>query len=391
MGNVFFGKQLLLATMGVAVAERLRESGIRAQNIETANAIEALACWLTYKNNNWTSDPRLRGVTKMRGRRQAPSFAEARKRSFYVTQPMRMSTVQPLLALGFVDSESGRFNAFRLGQLGRDFLKSVCEHHGSSYYSKGVFEHLVHWASQNAIGGRLDTLTAAISPLEPLPEKTRGLLRELLVRGDDWKVCRRRSVLAWLERVSSGGLLRDCGAEKPPELDEEHWRDLEAGAKFFETREVAINLLDEVERLIGNVTDRPKFDLRSSPELRICECCDRLAKIAQEFLGMSRDPSPEQQAMVFCRECLDGKKVIENIVKRDGRVLRLSGQYIIPGPAFRGAEATDTADEADAEQETSVDGCISDGHLPPYISRRVGNMLLMSRDLHGKLGEYLKT
>jgi len=68
LGGVWFGKQLFLATLGVAIAERVRNSGKRVQNIEVANAVEALACWLALDGNNWKGDPRVRGATKMRGK-----------------------------------------------------------------------------------------------------------------------------------------------------------------------------------------------------------------------------------------------------------------------------------------------------------------------------------
>ena len=92
LGGVWFGKQLLLATLGVAIAGRIRDSGRRAQNIEVANAVEALACWLALASNDWKRDPRLRGVLKLSGKNEL-SFATVSKRSFYVTQPMRQSTV----------------------------------------------------------------------------------------------------------------------------------------------------------------------------------------------------------------------------------------------------------------------------------------------------------
>ena len=66
LGGVWFGRQLFLATTGVAIAERVRNSGKRAQNIGVANAVEALACWLALGVNGWNRDPRLRGATKMR-------------------------------------------------------------------------------------------------------------------------------------------------------------------------------------------------------------------------------------------------------------------------------------------------------------------------------------
>jgi hypothetical protein len=71
---------------------------MRVQNIEVTNAIEALACWLALEGNGWKPDPRVRGARKMR-RNMDLSFAHMRKPGFYVTQPMRQATVQPLRAL----------------------------------------------------------------------------------------------------------------------------------------------------------------------------------------------------------------------------------------------------------------------------------------------------
>src|SRR5580700_10345534 len=84
LGGVWFGKQLLLATLGVAIAERARDSGKRAQNIEVTNAVEALACWLALDFNGWKRDPRLRGALKLSGKKDL-SFATVSKRSSYVT------------------------------------------------------------------------------------------------------------------------------------------------------------------------------------------------------------------------------------------------------------------------------------------------------------------
>lgn len=117
LGGVWYGKQLLLATLGVAVAEAARDRGAKVQNIEVANAIEALACWLAFNKTGWSRDARLRGNTKLHGKDDL-SFRRVRQRSFYVTQPMRMATVQALPALGFVDSDSARFKAFRCSDAG---------------------------------------------------------------------------------------------------------------------------------------------------------------------------------------------------------------------------------------------------------------------------------
>ena len=54
-GGVWFGKQVFLATLGVAAAVRVRSTGGRCQNIEVANAVEALACWMALEGNGWTT------------------------------------------------------------------------------------------------------------------------------------------------------------------------------------------------------------------------------------------------------------------------------------------------------------------------------------------------
>jgi hypothetical protein len=68
LGGVWFAKQLFLATLGVAIAERVRDSGRTVRNIEVANAVEALACWLALDGNGWKRNPRLRGASKMRNK-----------------------------------------------------------------------------------------------------------------------------------------------------------------------------------------------------------------------------------------------------------------------------------------------------------------------------------
>ena len=123
LGGGWFGKQLLLGALGVAIAERVRNSGKRAQNIEVTNAVEALACWLALDFSGWKRDPRLRGALKLSGKKDL-SFATVSKRSFYVTQPMRQATVQPLRALGVIESSGERFNAFRCTRHGEAFIEA---------------------------------------------------------------------------------------------------------------------------------------------------------------------------------------------------------------------------------------------------------------------------
>jgi hypothetical protein len=249
LGGVWFGKQLLLATLGVAVAARLRADGHRIRNIETANAIEALACWLALSQNQWKRDARLRGARKLLGKEDL-SFSAVRKPTFYVTQPMRMTTVQPLWALGLVDSDAERFNSFDCSDDGRQFIETSCR----SYYpsKRTVLDHLVGWSrgQHNSVKSS-PPLQKALSPLEPLRPESRDFLRDMLVRGKDAVALRRRNAVKWVEQLRMAKNQTVEWGDKPRIVEADHWHDLHVGALFFQVRDAAISVLDYLEEQLG--------------------------------------------------------------------------------------------------------------------------------------------
>lgn len=388
MGNVFFGKQLLLATMGIRVAEHLRREGSRCRNIETANAIEALACRLALESNGWQSDMRLRGVTKLRGTPVIVRFEQARRRGFYVTTPMRMATVQPLLALGLVDSESERFNAYRVGQRGRDLIEAVCEAYGESYRSSGVFEHLARWAAGAARALPASPLAAALSPILPLPVGARPILRDCIVAGDTEEAGRRRAVLAWVDRVAGDRSAGATWSDRPLEIGEDHWEDLQAGARFFALRDAALRLLDRIEGAIRDSSKR-RFELGARLAGGIGTEAEAVSRLAGEFLALEHDRTSGALATQFCRECTGDTKMVEALVQRDDRILRMSGRAVIPGPAFEAVQAAVPDLEGDGEDVEEGPLGPSDAVVPPGISLRVWNMLLLGQDLGGKIEAWL--
>jgi len=383
LGGVWYGKQLLLATLGVAVAEAARSQGVKVQNIEVANAIEALACWLAFNGNGWSSDRRLRGNTKLQQGKDDFSFRRVRQRNFYVTQPMRMATVQALPALGFVESDSVRFNAFRCLDEGRDFIEKAV---GSSRpYNRSVIDHLTWWAQMK--DDRVDTeaLRQVLSPLNRLSDEAIPLLRERLIQGgneshEDKK--RRGNALAWVESLrehSSDSLTWDhC----PKEISKEHWHDLRAGALFSEAREAAISTLDSAEAYIGIQTARQSIALEAQLPEVLVPAIEKLKSAARKYLDFT---SAHEDANTFCCECLNDEpaSILRALVYRDGHVLRLVGDDVKPGPAFSGSITQVSADDDD--QETPKTGDIS---LPEGISYRVRNLYRLNLDMHGELDEW---
>lgn len=383
LGGVWYGKQLLLATLGVVVAENARNQGAKVQNLEMANAVEALACWLAFESNGWASDARLRGNTKLQGKEDF-SFRRVRQRNFYVTQPMRMATVQALPALGFVESGSVRFNNFRCTEAGNDFIEQATK--GYNPHGNSIIKHLTQWVlGDNKTHTK--PLIQALSPLSPLVKNAMPLLRERLIQGgneaeEDKK--RRSNALAWVETLRTNNQATPTWAQRPQAISDVHWHDLQAGALFFETREAAIATLDATEAHIGNQGSGQWLSLTKQIPEALLQPLERLKSAAQKYLDFT---AVNEDASTFCQECTrnDPASILQALTKRDGHVLRLIGDEIRPGSAFRGsATPTNTEDEA---QETPQAGSIP---LPVGISYRMRNLYLLNLDMHGELDGWLQ-
>lgn len=384
LGGIWYGKQLLLATLGVAVAESARKQGMKVQNIEVANAIEALACWLAFKANNWSPDARLRGRTKLQ-RKQDFGFRSARQRNFHVTQPMRMLSVQALPALGFVESESARFNAFRCSEPGLAFAETALDQFHP--FRRSVLAHLTCWVQGKDDRVDTDALRSALSPVEPLDEEALPLLSERLIQGGKNSVeqrRRRKNALNWVDslRINKRGTTN--WGSRPSQIDENHWRDLQAGALFFEVRDAAIAVLDAMEVHMANQGAGQFLVLNKTEPESLNQPLASLQSAAVEYLKFKH---PDTDASAFCSQCAGRQHmdVLRALVIRDGHVLRLSGDTVKPGPAFRGrvGQASTEDEDSPTQQRTAL-------ALPEGISYRVQNLYLLNLDLHGELESWLK-
>lgn len=373
MGGVWFCKQLLLPLLGIHVAELAQAAGVGVSNIEVANAIEAVACLSAYQELNWARDPRLKGGQKLRGALQ-PAFAQARLRSFYVSQPMRMSTVEPLLALGLVDGESERFNAMRLNEKGMGFLKSALVNF--SPRNRNVPAHLLAWVLGSELAVKTDQLTKAISPLTRMPPYSVAILREQIETYGPGS-SRRKAALKW---VSSDSISPDWEA-RPTEIDDGHWCDLRIGARFFMARAAATDLLDVVEQEIASAGGR-SFPLNlTQRSTKVTELTERLRSKAREFLREGSERELFGDARAFCSECVTDN-ALESLSKRDGRIVRYREGAIIPGAAFDySARLPQVTEESDFTPPETT--------WPPGISRRIDYLSWMSLDLQGELDKHI--
>lgn len=369
LGGVWFGKQLLLATLGVVVAEEARKGGAKVNNIQVANAIEALACWMAFKKNKWHRDNRLRGRQKLQSKGDDFNFLRVKQPNFYVTQPMRMATVQALPALGLVRASGVRFNTFEATQEGLDLINSSEVNHNA----------LTNWIRGN---GNLKGTHHQdnIYPTVPLNVESRGLLRSRLQQGSAAEspsdTERRRSALAWVASLQP----RNAATleSKPEELREEHWHDIKDGALFFKVLTAANWVLDTVEDGMGQTCSLEDGSKKAATKL------NALQDAAKKFLKFKH--TDRQDALDFCTQCsAEPKTALRALIQRDETVLRWDGEKIRRGPAFRGS-AVPSASNDEEDAETPSGGTTP---LPEGVSFRLRNLYLLHLDLKGELDAWL--
>lgn len=387
LGGVWFGRQLFLATLGVLVAERAEAKEKRVTRISVTNAIEALACWHALQQSHREGEGRIRGSTKLTGVGHGElRFKNVSRSSFYVTQPMRMASVTTLPALGLVQATGSRFNSFSCSADGLAFIEAVGS--GCRPYNRDLVEHLVMWVLGEDERVNTNHLYLALSPLLPLPEEARVLLQERLYQGAANGLAeerrRRSEAFDWVrsrrQRVSP--LSWD---QQPAQItDPTHWADIRAGAAFFATRDAALAVLDELERIIGK--PECSHTLGSTLSSSLQNLLKRLRTKAQVFLSLGHT---DQVAAAFCKEMSDQNdddEVLRHLLRRDGRVLRLVGDdKACPGPAFRGGEMSNELSEPEMEESPLAD----DPGWPEDISYRIRNLWWLSLDLEGIMEHWL--
>jgi hypothetical protein len=385
LGGVWFAKQLFLATLGVIVADRLRPISRHVKTIEIANAVEALACLSAFQSNGWQRDARLRGVQKLAGKTDL-TFSKLRQPRFYVTQPMRMATVEALVDLGFVYPGSQRFSSFRCMDSGRDFVEAATA--GYRPHNSTVEDYLVRLATDGSSVAVTSLLRSALSPLEPMHLSACNLVRSKLCEGAGLSkdAARRKNGLAWVSSIHPGKPA-DWNA-KPPQIEVDHWNDLRLGALFFETRDAANNVLNAVEAAMAPLHAAKIATIEAvkipAVEKQLCG----LQRAAQRFLDERGDPTAGEMATAFCQNCVeaDHALIIRDLVLRDNRVLRLRGNDILPGAAFERSAQAETPDE-DAEGPGAENA--SRVPVPEGISSRIRNLYLLELDLRGQLDSFL--
>jgi hypothetical protein len=367
LGGVWFGRQLILALQGVAIATELGE---QFSNIEVANAIEALSCWKGFeKQAAKNGDRRLRGIRKIKLlEAKSITFSAARKKAFYVTIPMRMATLEALPALGLVQPQRN-FNAFQCTPLGEQLARVEPKQR----------DLLTHWVKSG--GGPPASL---VSPLAPLPRTASRLIRsQLQYAGDEQSRQRRSAALQWVDQLRQHPPASLSWQDRPREIAADHWHDLQAGAFFTRTRHSAIALLETIEQEMVQLSSGPRFALSQPFSTVVQQALKTLGRNARAFLDLQHHDTDANQ---FCSECSgEAVAVLRALVSRDGHILQLHGEHIEPGAAFK---ATGLPSGQQPEEQDDLLPA-ADGFWPADISGRIPNLFLLNLDLHGELNTWL--
>lgn len=373
LGGVRHAKIVFLACLGIGVAQRVRDAGHNISNIQVTNAIEALACFLAYDRNGWQSDERLRGSTKLQGQKDL-SYKAFSTNNIYVTQPMRMSTVQALPGLGLVESTGERFNSFTLSQQGQDFVNAGCNE--LRCHRLGIQDYLVRWVTGQNTTPQQEGLIKALSPLVRLNDQALNIFKQALLSGAPDAVSRRRGVLDWVAsaKPSEPDLWQNPGC-----IETEHFKDLQSGALFFLLRDKALDLLNVIETEIA-LLNPCQLDLNQVLSSDIKAVLAVLKEAAEKFLSLEHDPIANKTATKFAQACASTseQEVIRYLVARDNVVLRNRGDLIVPAPAFGKPDSVEPGDEE-----------VHKRLFPSGISFRVWNMYVLNLDFENRLDTWL--
>lgn len=314
IGGMWFPIPLLWSILAVAIAEKLNRNAL-----PIGNAIEALAM---SRINGASPDPRIRGRRKLSAI-QDISFDNLSRRGVYITQPIRMSLVQPLVELGYVTGN--RYGSFRLATGGKEILNLPLV--------TQLFSELLEWVNGSEPRG-FNNIWEQISPLGKVDPIIRKHILASLLDGNDDATQRRLN----LEKLSSGPSAEQLKSTEPlGDIKADHWCDLRAGAALVDIRKTAIDVLDALEEQLIQMRDsnEPVCFKPADASEHVRSELQKLKTISKSLQKRVLD-GKESASSCFAKECsdMDSLELLQNLAKRDGSVIDLRDGMIVAGTAL---------------------------------------------------------
>ena len=326
LGNLWFSMPVAWALLGLKIAA---DRNLNA--VTVTNAIEALAMKAAHSASSGAVDKAVH--SRVRGQRKLAlvddqSFASLSRRGAYVSQPLRQMLQQPLNGLGL--ATGGRFATLELAS---DVLTLL---EGKGKPLKELLDALDAWVGGKG-SGKKPPVADSISPLVSVPRPLAIKLRSrLFEEGRPEDLARRRAGrdADGVDENRAEG--RGFAEEDPgPAFDAEHWRDLRAGSALLALRHKALLLLRDME---GALLDARQAGLpvRLTTKEAVARFAAQIEDLGRDAVTMAPmiEPAGETDSLAFLRLLLsaDLGTVVRGLVMRDGTVLRLDGDRILPGP-----------------------------------------------------------
>ncbi len=331
IGGVWFVRQLSWAAAGIALA---REHHIKPAKV--ANAIEALACKLEWKNDK--DDYSRKGKRAFNRDRDADiwDFARLSDKAHYVQVTYRQSTVRAMT--GLMLTNGTRFNTMELTDSGETIKDALLQNK--------VRNALSRWIKGGS--DRLGLTEKSIGRNATKDEKQ--LIRDRL-RADSIDMLadpsRRRSLIDAFGRCKTQ--MPDLSVIKN-RLPKNQARDIEIAEAFDEMIGCGRAIVHSCARLIDNNKDTRITMLIKNQELK--KALDRVARAATKFEKSSR-PNEHPDAKDFAQAMLSpstkSTDKLKNIIQRDNNILVVADGRIRKGPLFDRHEEKD--EDADSPKE----------------------------------------
>jgi hypothetical protein len=343
LGNLWFSMPVAWALLGLKISA---DRNLNA--VTVTNAIEALAMKAAHSASSGAVDKTV--GSRLRGHRKLAlvddlSYASLSRRGAYVSQPLRQMLQQPLDGLGL--ATGGRFATLELASDALTLLEGKP--------LKELLSALDAWVGGEG-SGKLPPVDRSISPLGSVPRPLAIALRSrLFEEGRPKDTARRRSVrdADWLDETRADASVFAEATPRPP-FDAEHWRDLRAGAALLALRHKALLLLRDIEGalLAARQAGLPVRLPIGEAATRFGAQIEDLGRDAVTMAPMI-EPAGETDSLAFLRLLLSANPgtIVRGLVMRDGTVLRLDDDRILPGPVGDDLRPPDAPPEEGEEDE----------------------------------------
>jgi len=350
IGGVGFVRQLSWAVAGIMLAQERRKSAI-----SIANAIEALACKLEWRENEKPN--RIKGKRAFQRYEDALGFKQLTQRKYYVLVPFRVSTSRALVGLGL--AQGTRFNSMTLTEEKGEALAGLLLNQQSGeeggHFLRTILSNWID-AGTEPPGCRLNALPRLLSPNKPTAHEKKlvGLRLSAAFPPGDF----RRHLL-----IKAFGSRKTQPDTKDilDKLGETQRMQIETALAFDELHDAAQQLVHSCVTSLGNGAENHPLETLASKKK---DELDALGTKAEAFLDkLHQSPaSSHRDAERFAQtiQSSDNTTRLKEVVERDGNILALSDANICRGHLFatlhdkltrKGKPSDATTDGTDSEDE----------------------------------------